>query len=134
MIGFEAPRVEADRNVVGKGVSAGEVEVDQSRKLVTEKKYVVGEQIGMNHAAWQIMWPTILQMIEFGRDGTAKIPLDAVGELLSRLKERAPACDRERIYAHHLEIGTGEMEAGERFSDRRTMRGGGSAHPHPIQK
>src|SRR5580693_4778715 len=32
MIGLEAPRVEADRDVIGERVAAGEIEIDQARK------------------------------------------------------------------------------------------------------
>jgi hypothetical protein len=41
MIRLEAPAVEADRDVIGERVGAGEIEVDQARQFVAKKKHVV---------------------------------------------------------------------------------------------
>ena len=50
MIRLEAPGVEADRDVVGQHVVAGEGEVDQAGEFVAEEEDVVVEQIGVDHA------------------------------------------------------------------------------------
>ena len=53
-VGLEAPGVEADAEVVGEGVVAGEIEVDQPGKPIAEEEHVVGEEIGVDHAARQV--------------------------------------------------------------------------------
>src|SRR5580704_1667975 len=45
---LEAPGVETDRNVVGEGIGAGEIKVDQARQLVAKKEHVVWKEIGMD--------------------------------------------------------------------------------------
>src|SRR5713226_8562869 len=40
MVGFEAPGIEADGDVVGERVGAGEVEIDQARELVAEEEHI----------------------------------------------------------------------------------------------
>ena len=47
---FEAPSIEDDRDVIGQQVVAGEIELDQARKLVAEEEDVVGEEISMDDA------------------------------------------------------------------------------------
>ena len=61
MIRLETPGVQADRDVIGQHVVAGEREVDQPRQLVAEEEHVVGKQIGVDHAVRQIVRPAPLR-------------------------------------------------------------------------
>ena len=47
-IGLETPGVEANRQIVGEKVGAGEVKVDQPGEFAIAKKHVVRKQIGMD--------------------------------------------------------------------------------------
>src|SRR6204780_720987 len=49
-IRLEAPGIEADRQIVGEEVGAGEIEVDEPRYLLAAEEHVIGEQIGVYHA------------------------------------------------------------------------------------
>ena len=71
VIGLEAPGVEADRQIVGERVGAGEIEIDQSRQPVIEKKHVVGKQVGVDHAAREVARPGALQVRNLGRERLA---------------------------------------------------------------
>ncbi len=47
---LETPGIEADGGIVGQGVAASEVEVDEARDLAFEEEDVIGEEIGVNDA------------------------------------------------------------------------------------
>ena len=49
-VALEAPCVQADSQVVGEEIIAGEIEIDQPGKLVADEKYIVGKQIRMAYA------------------------------------------------------------------------------------
>ena len=49
-IGFEAPRVEADRKVIGEGIVACKIKIDEAGQRVADEKDVVGKKVGMDHA------------------------------------------------------------------------------------
>ena len=68
MIGLEAPRVEADRDVIGERVGAGEIEIDQAGQPLAEEEDVVGKQVGVDHALRQIARPRAFQVLELGAD------------------------------------------------------------------
>ena len=55
MVRLETPGVQADRDVIGQHVGAGEIEVDQPRQPVAEEEHIVGEQVGVNDAVRQIL-------------------------------------------------------------------------------
>ena len=63
---LEAPAVEADGEVVGQEVGAGEVEVDQAGEFAFEKEDVVGEQVGVDVAGGQVRGPVA---VDVGRGG-----------------------------------------------------------------
>ena len=50
--------------IVGEGVRAGEIEIDQARDLVAEKEHIVRKQIGMDHAVRQILRPMAFEMAQ----------------------------------------------------------------------
>ena len=56
-IRLEAPGVEAYGDVVGERVVAGEVKVDQTRKLLADEEDVVGKEVGVDDALWQSIGP-----------------------------------------------------------------------------
>src|SRR5205085_4621629 len=89
-IRLETPGVEADRDVVGEDIVAGEREVDQSGKLVAEEEDIVGKQIGVNDADGQIQRPMLFQMLQFARDGVAQARLHAVGAPCCEIEQRTP--------------------------------------------
>src|SRR3712207_9447691 len=47
---LETPGIEADGEVIGEGIRAGEIEVDQPRDLGADEEDVVGEEIRMDHS------------------------------------------------------------------------------------
>ncbi len=51
---LKAPGVDANPEVVGEGVVAGEVEVDEAGEAVADKEDIVGKEIGMNDAGGQV--------------------------------------------------------------------------------
>ncbi len=53
VVRLEAPGIERDGNVVGEGIVAGEVEIDQGREPVAEEEDVVGKQVGVDDALLQ---------------------------------------------------------------------------------
>ena len=48
-VGLKAPGVETDRQIIGKAVVAGEIEVDQAQSR-SPKKILIGKQIGVDDA------------------------------------------------------------------------------------
>ena len=69
MVALEAPGVEADRQVVGEEVVAGEIEVDQPGQPFAEEEHVVVEKIGMNDAARQALAESIPGQSSQGHGG-----------------------------------------------------------------
>ncbi len=43
-MGFKAPGIDADGDVIGKRIIAGEIEIDQTGKPVAEKKTLSGKR------------------------------------------------------------------------------------------
>src|SRR4029450_8420733 len=109
MVSLEAPGVEADRDVVGERVRAGEVEIDKSGKLVAEEEHVVGKEIGVDDAMRQIRRPCVFEMRELGREKLLQLGLHLVHARAAALVERPPAINRKRVDAPVLEIKAGEM-------------------------
>src|SRR5690606_34284809 len=54
---LEAPGVEADGDVVGEEIRAGEIEVDDAGEFPVEEEGVVGEHVGVDRAAGQRLRP-----------------------------------------------------------------------------
>src|SRR6266566_2547492 len=108
MVKLEAPGVEADRDVVGERVGAGEIKIDQAGQPIAEEEHVVGKQIGMDHALWQVARPMPLEMIELGNDRLLEPRLQAIGTARGSTKQRPPALDRDRkstrLNSSHLVI------------------------------
>ena len=78
---LEAPGIEADDDVVGEHIVAGEVEVDQAGNLVAEKEDVVGEEIGMDDALRQVRRPVTFEMAKLLLDLGGKPGRDLVGSV-----------------------------------------------------
>src|SRR5438132_1624366 len=110
MICLEAPGIEANRDVVGERVGAGEIEVDQSGELVAEEEHVVGKEIGVDDALRQVRWPRFFEMRQLGGEKLLQVGLYLVCAGAAILVERPPAADRKRIGAAALEIEAGEMQ------------------------
>src|SRR6516162_2442203 len=64
VVRLEAPGVQADGDVIGVEIRAGEVEVDYPGEPVAEKEDIVGKEIGMDGADGEIPGPAGLQKIE----------------------------------------------------------------------
>src|SRR5579862_1327736 len=111
MIGFKAPGVEADGDVVSKRIGAGEIKIDEPGKLIAEEKYIVREQVGMDDALRQSARPVALQYVELGGDQRLDVAFHLVRALAATVVERPPAGDRQRIVAVHGKIGAGEMQS-----------------------
>jgi hypothetical protein len=46
----ETPGIEADSNIVGESIIAGEIEIDHARKFVFVEKDIIGKQIGVDNS------------------------------------------------------------------------------------
>src|SRR5437879_2945417 len=120
MVKLEAPGVEADRDVVGERVGAGEIKIDQAGQPIAEEENVVGKQIGVDHALRQVARPVPLEVIEFGGDRLLEPRLQTIGAACGSAKQRLPALDRECILALEREIAAGEMQLCECLAERGT--------------
>src|SRR5205823_7022252 len=92
-IHFETPGVETDRDVISERVGAREIEIDQTRKSVAQKKHVIRKQIGVDHTLGQIARPMGFQMRKFACDQRLQVPLYFVHACAAALEERSPASD-----------------------------------------
>src|SRR3954468_19555171 len=117
MVLLETPGVKADRNIVGKRIGAGEIEINDAREFVAEKEYVVGKQVGVNDSVRQVLRPQLFAMREFGGNRSRQIAMHIVGARRGLLVEAAPARDRERILPLHRKIGAGKMQFCKRAAD-----------------
>jgi len=116
MIVLKTPGVEANGDVVGERIGAGEVEVDQPGQPVAEEKHIVGKQIGMDDALRQAGRPVTFEHVEFGRDQRIDIALHLVGALATAVVKRPPAGDRQRVVAPHGKIAAGKMQPRQLFA------------------
>src|SRR5260370_30511650 len=76
---LEAPGVEADRQVIGEKIGAGEIEIDQPRHLAVAEEDIVREQIGMDDPARQPARPRRFQTGELLAEPGGDAPLHLVG-------------------------------------------------------
>ncbi len=133
-IPLEAPGVEADRHVVGVDVRGGEVEIDQPGNPAIEEEHVVREQIGMDMPHRQVLRPG-------GQD-----PLQPAGQL-RRQARAAPHRRRSHLASSGPQasgpsafwrVGAkpwpGQMQLGQRRTQRLAMLGQHTARPHAGQE
>ncbi len=100
MIRLEAPGVEADGDVVGEHIVAGEIEIDQAGQLVAEEEDVVGKQIGMDDALRQIARPGFFQNERVrSRRSHFRPGCTPSASPAAHLEQRPPARDRQRVRA-----------------------------------
>src|SRR5262249_38528352 len=134
MVNLEAPGVEADRDVIGKRIGAGEVEVDQAGELIAEKEDIVGEQIGMDYSLRQGTRPVPLEVAELLGEERPEVALHFVGMRAAMLVERPPAVDRQGVGALERKVEAGKVQPRERTAERGTMSWRGPSNPHPIEE
>src|SRR5262245_48785048 len=134
MVGLEAPSIQADRDVIGEGVGAGKVEVDQARKLVTKEKHIVGEQVGVDHAFRQTARPVALMLSKFLVEEALKLPLHLVGARRAVVVKLTPAGDRKRIGAPQRKIQSREMQTRQRGAEPRTVGSRRPPDPQAFEK
>src|SRR6516225_2324678 len=65
-IGFEAPSVEADRQIIGEKVGASEIEVDQPGQLAVAEEDVIRKQVGMDYPGGKVARPQGFEQLELG--------------------------------------------------------------------
>src|SRR5262245_5611698 len=94
MVGFEAPRVEANRDVVGQRVGTRKVEINQPGYLVAEKEHIVRKKIGMDYALRKLSRPGFLQHFELCCYLGAKSLPYTVASLLRMFIQWPPVLDR----------------------------------------
>ena len=131
---LEAPGIQADRDVVGEEVVAGEIEVDDAGDLVAGEEHVVGEEVRMDDAGRERPGPAGLQRLE-GR-------FDEFGQALGQrcragttgLEQRAPARDRQGIGPVAPEVHDGGMQRGERGTQRAAAGGIDAPRRMPVEK
>ena len=133
-IDLEAPGVEADRDVIGEDVVAGEREVDQPRQPLAEEEHVVRKQVGMDHAVRQIARPARFEMVELAGDEIAQARLHAVGARGGLIEQRPPAGDRQRVLADQRKVAAGKMHLRQRLADAGAMRRVRPPRPHAFEE
>ena len=135
MVGLEAPGVEADRDIVGERVGAGEVEVDQARKRVAEEEHVVREQVGVDHALRQAARPVLLEM----RSSSAMVLRAAPAARCRRgprpaRRAAASLRPKARCAACCGKVGAGEMQPRQRRADRGAVPRVRPPDPHAVEE
>src|SRR3954452_10037361 len=134
MIWLEAPGIQTYRNVVGQDVGTGEIEIDHTGQCATEKKYIIGEQVGVDHAMRQIVRPQLFAVRELGGNVAGEIFVHVVGAWRRLRIERAPAFDGQRIFAPDREISAGNVQLCKSFANSRAMRCVRSSDPHAVEE
>ena len=134
MIRLKAPGIEADRDVIGEDVVAGERKVDQSRQFFAEEEHVVRKQVAVDDAERKVRRPARFEIVQLARDEIGKARLHAVGAIGCTLEQRPPAGDRQWIGAHKRKVAAGQMHLCERSADAGAMRGVRPARPHAFEK
>ncbi len=134
MVGLEAPGVEADGDVIGERVGAGEVEVDQAGELLAEEEHIVGKQVGVDHALRQAARPRAFEQRELALDRVAQSRLHGVRARGGRNIERPPAVNRERVAPALRKIRARKMQARKRVAKRRAMGRARAADPHAVEE
>src|SRR5215813_2360346 len=129
MIGLEAPCIEANGNVIGECIRAGEIEIDQAGNLVAEEENVVRKKISMDYALRQIAWPGFLERIElFCYVRTKSLPY-GIAAALGVVIEMPPAFERQSVPAFRVKIATRQMQPCQRVTHRPAMPRGRSPDP-----
>src|SRR5260370_20497200 len=131
VVALEAPGIEADRDVIGQEVIAGEVEVDEARQLVMQEEDVVVEQVGVDDARRPALRPIRLEEVDLRPRLAIQLLVDMTAPAV---EQRPPAGDRQCIWAREREVATGKMQPGERFADRTAMPDGNAAWREPMQE
>src|SRR4029077_19264286 len=116
-IGLEAPRVEADRQIIGKKVSAGKIEVDQARELAVTKEGVVGKEIGVDDPGGEIARPHAFEQPKVDGQLRRQAGLDLVSAATTGFEETTPAGDRKIVPASHRKRGARLRQPAERATN-----------------
>ena len=95
---LEAPGVQADRDVIGEQIVAGEIEIDQAGQLVAEEEDVVGKEIGMDDAGRQVLRPVGFEEMRARRRPRSAGPFRPRRRGL-RICPRAAASRRRRAHS-----------------------------------
>ena len=133
-IRLEAPGVEADRQVVGEKIGAGEIEIDQPRHLAVAEEDIVGEQIGMDDPARQPAGPRRFEKGELLPQFGGEARLHLVGARRAGFVIPAPAGGPEIIAPPHRKRRAGAMQPGQRTAERRAVERLDAARPHAVEK
>ena len=133
-VGLEAPGVEADAEVVGEEIVAGEIEVDQAGQLVAEEEHVVGKQVGVDDAARQAGGPDRLQRRRVRRSSRARGPARPRRRAARRRRPAAASLRCERVGAGMREVGARLVHARQRLADLAAMDGLRPAQPEAVEK
>src|SRR5262249_26407866 len=133
-VALEAPGVEADGDVVGEEVGAGEVEVDDPGEGLAAEEDVVGEEIGMDDAVRQRGRPRRLELAQLLAELFGEARPYLVGARAAALEEEAPAGDREVVRPAHREGAAGAMELGEGPADAGAVERLDAPRPHAVEE
>ena len=124
--------VEANREVIGEGVGAGEVEVDQPRHLGPDEEDVVGEEIRMDDAVRQPARPCALEMVELPPRPLGQSVGDGVGLRLSLPKSGAQA-SATGVGTNHWKILARQVRA-RALAEGRAMLSGGPTNRDAVEE
>ena len=123
VVGLEAPGVDADRQVVGERVIAGEVEIDEARQILPEEENIVGEQVGVDHAGRQIAGPVGRDFTEFCVEQVPQAGDDIVGLVAGLRAEGLPPRNGHVVVAMAVETLSGVVHPRERGAERGAVFG-----------
>src|SRR4029079_10455286 len=133
-IRLEAPCIEADCNVVGERVVAGEVKIDQTRKFLIDEEDVVREEVGVDDALRQSIRPGSFEELKLGADKVPEPRHDVLCAGSKRLKKRPPALKAERVDALKQEVLPGHVHARQCFSEFKAMLDLRPFWPHAFEE
>src|SRR5215475_4728741 len=104
MIDLEAPSIQTNRHIIGEGVRAGEIEIDQAGQAVAEEENIVRKEICMNDPLREISRPILLKLRKLAPDNLTEPLLHRIGACARRFEQRPPPLDRKPVTPRHGEI------------------------------
>src|ERR1700730_18245948 len=104
---LETPCVEADRQVIGKKIGAGKIEVDQARELTVAKEGIVRKEVSVDDPGGKLVRPRAFEQPKFSLQLCREAGLRLVSAATTGFEETAPAGNGKIIRASHRKRGAG---------------------------
>src|SRR6516165_10068257 len=122
-IGFEAPSIEADRQIIGEKVGAGEIEVNQAGNFTVAKENVIGKEVSVDHPGRQAARARAFEQLQLGAELFSKPRLHLGRTIETGIEDPPPTSDRKIVCSGHPERGAGPVQRGKRRAEPGAMKG-----------